>query len=62
MTPSEESLNLDIDLATLISTDVEMDISGIVARVVVTQSFKNPGDEWIEGLYIFPLPEDSAVD
>jgi Ca-activated chloride channel family protein len=33
-----------------------------VVRVQVTQTFTNPGNGWVEGLYVFPLPADCAVD
>jgi Ca-activated chloride channel family protein len=46
----------------LAHTEVEASISGIVARVVVTQSFRNPYDRPIEAVYMFPLPQDAAVD
>ena len=45
-----------------LSSDVDIDISGPIARVKVTQRFTNPTDGWVEGVYVFPLPEDSAVD
>ncbi len=48
--------------ATLINTDVEMRISGLVARVSVRQEFRNEGAEWVEGIYVFPLPDKAAVD
>lgn len=43
-------------------THVQMDVTGIVARVEVTQRFQNNSDDWVEGVYAFPLPENSAVD
>jgi Ca-activated chloride channel family protein len=43
-------------------TEVQMKITGIVARVEVHQRFENPGEQWVEGVYAFPLPENSAVD
>lgn len=43
-------------------TDVQADIIGYVGRVRVRQTFYNPLDEKIEAVYVFPLPEDSAVD
>ncbi len=46
----------------LVSTNVEATVSGMVARVNVTQSFTNDNDRPIEALYLFPLPADSAVD
>ena len=48
--------------AMLMNSDVEFDISGLVARVNVKQHFKNDSDQWVEGVYVFPLPEDAAVD
>ncbi len=49
-------------LAPTINTDVEMDINGLIARVSVTQHFSNPSSEWVNGIYVFPLPEKAAVD
>jgi Ca-activated chloride channel family protein len=43
-------------------TEVEADIVGFVARTTVQQTFKNPLEEKIEAVYVFPLPHDAAVD
>lgn len=43
-------------------TDVKAEISGSLARVNVTQEFTNPLDEKIEAVYVFPLPQNAAVD
>ncbi len=48
--------------APLLETDVEIRVTGPVARAHVRQSFTNPSSEWAEGVYVFPLPEDAAVD
>jgi Ca-activated chloride channel family protein len=48
--------------APLLATDVRISIAGIVARTQVTQRFVNTGDDWREGVYVFPLPESAAVD
>jgi Ca-activated chloride channel family protein len=45
-----------------LDTDVVIDVNGTIARTVVTQRFENPGDNWLEGTYVFPLPEQAAVD
>jgi Ca-activated chloride channel homolog len=45
-----------------VRTDVRMRITGPIARVAVTQEFLNPTAEWLEGVYIFPLPDGAAVD
>jgi len=44
-----------------LATDVDIDVNGPTARAVLTQAFENPSDKWVEALYVFPLPEDSAV-
>lgn len=46
----------------LAQTTVEAEVSGRVAQVVVTQQFQNPHDRPIEAVYLFPLPQDAAVD
>jgi len=43
-------------------TDVKMTITGPIARSVLTQTFSNPTDKWLEAVYAFPLPENAAVD
>jgi len=43
-------------------TDVKAEISGFLARVTVTQQFWNPSKEKIEAVYVFPLPNNAAVD
>ncbi|OLD27742.1 MAG: hypothetical protein AUJ04_03300 [Acidobacteria bacterium 13_1_40CM_3_55_6] len=41
---------------------MKAEISGFLARVVVTQEFENPFKEKIEAVYTFPLPQNAAVD
>jgi Ca-activated chloride channel family protein len=53
-TRRQQAINLE--------TDVKMHISGLTARVIVTQTFENNSDQWVEGQYLFPLLEKSAVD
>ena len=48
--------------APLLETDVEIRVTGHVARAKVTQRFLNPHPDWYEGTYVFPLPENAAVD
>lgn len=48
--------------AQLLSTNVDVQVNGMLARVVLVQRFVNAGDQWVEGEYVFPLPADSAVD
>src|SRR5262245_30165140 len=43
-------------------TGVKVEISGHLARVNLTQQFHNPRSEKIEAVYVFPLPQNAAVD
>ncbi len=46
----------------LLHTDVDINISGMIARSRIQQKFKNTSENWIEAVYVFPLPETAAVD
>ena len=51
--------------APLLKTDVHIAVTGIIARTTVRQDFTNPSrkkGDWLEGMYVFPLPETAAVD
>jgi Ca-activated chloride channel family protein len=52
---------LYLPLPTL-STEAEIAVGGVSARVAVVQRFKNASPEWLAGVYVFPLPENAAVD
>ncbi|HBA62150.1 MAG TPA: trypsin [Elusimicrobia bacterium] len=43
-------------------TDVRAGIAGFVAEVTVTQVFGNTSEDPIEAVYVFPLPENAAVN
>ena len=51
-----------IQPATLLDTDARITVSGPVAKVTLTQRFHNPSQQFREGRYLFPLPENAAVD
>lgn len=42
-------------------TDVRISVTGIAAQVEITQEFTNPSTSWLEAVYVFPMPGDSAV-
>ncbi len=48
--------------APVLETQIDITVTGIIARTRVTQRFHNPSDQWVEGVYVFPLPEGAAVD
>jgi Ca-activated chloride channel family protein len=52
----------DRGLFPLTRTEVKGDIQGQVISVEVTQRFENKFAEKIEAVYVFPLPNDGAVD
>lgn len=43
-------------------TAVKAEISGFVAEVLVTQVFANDSERPLEAVYVFPLPENAAVN
>ncbi|MBW2295722.1 MAG: hypothetical protein JRG94_26025, partial [Deltaproteobacteria bacterium] len=45
-----------------LDTEILVSVTGTMARVKVRQRFANPTASWVEGIYVFPLPEDAAVD
>jgi Ca-activated chloride channel homolog len=45
-----------------LGADYNVTISGPTGRTVLTQRFSNPANGWVEGVYVFPLPEGAAVD
>lgn len=46
----------------LLDTQVKMSVTGLIARAVVTQTFTNTSEDWVNGIYVFPLPSNAAVD
>ena len=52
----------DYSALTLLSSQYDVDITGIVAQVTITQSFINDTPNWVdEGMYAFPLASNAAV-
>jgi Ca-activated chloride channel homolog len=45
-----------------LGADYNVTISGPTGRTIITQRFSNPANGWVEGVYVFPLPEGAAVD
>jgi Ca-activated chloride channel family protein len=43
-------------------TDVKATIQGYIATVSLVQQYENPFDHKIEAIYVFPLPENAAVN
>jgi len=45
-----------------LKTVVDMNVSGMIVRSHIKQQFKNTSNNWVEAIYVFPLPELAAVD
>jgi len=45
-----------------LQSQVHFQISGLLARTRVQQQFSNSSDAYMEGIYVFPLPDGAAVD
>lgn len=54
--------NTNNNIAPGLKTDVNMQVSGLTNRVTVTQHYTNHSEQWLNGRYLFPLPENAAVD
>lgn len=50
------------DDAVRLGTDIDLTVSGPTVRARVTQIFRNPTKDWVEAVYVYPLPQGGAVD
>ena len=48
--------------ASRLGIDVDLTVSGPTVRARVTQIFRNPTKDWVEAVYVYPLPSGGAVD
>ena len=64
--PGEGSMQVassgSVRILPLKHTEVKAEISGFTAEVSVTQVFANSASVPIEAVYVFPLPENAAVN
>jgi len=44
-----------------LQTDFDIRVNGLIAEIIMKQTFRNPGKERLDGVYRFPLQESSAV-
>ncbi len=45
-----------------LKSHADVSINGMIAKVKLSQTFSNHTDDWQEGVYVFPLPENAAVN
>jgi Ca-activated chloride channel family protein len=43
-------------------TDIDIEVTGMLAYTVIRQQFLNDSPDWAEGRYVFPLPDEVAVE
>ena len=48
--------------ASRLGIDVDLTVSGPTVRARITQIFRNPTPDWVEAVYVYPLPSGGAVD
>ncbi len=54
--------NGTVQSALLLNTAIGGEVNGLIANINVKQTFKNTSTDWLNGQYLFPLPEGAAVD
>ena len=48
--------------AFLLNNKAHLEIFGLNARVTLEQTYENKSNEWVEGRYLLPLPDNGVVD
>ncbi len=48
--------------ALLINSSIDIAVTAMTAEVTLVQTFKNQSSEWVNARYLFPLPDDAAVN
>lgn len=51
----------DTQDAVILGSRISMHIAGVIAEVRLSQDFENSSQQWMEGIYVFPLPETASV-
>ena len=59
---SELKSGQNIFEAPTLKTDVDINVQGLLTTTTVKQYFINPTNTHMEAIYLFPLPESSALD
>ncbi|KEF30933.1 Inter-alpha-trypsin inhibitor domain protein [Marinobacter nitratireducens] len=47
--------------ALVLDSEFDIRVSGLIADSRLSRSFRNTGDQWREGVFVFPLPDDASV-
>lgn len=58
----EASLQTSYLASSVLRSEFDVQVNANIQRTKVTQYFENTSGNWQDGVYVFPLPEDAAVD
>ncbi|KPQ29000.1 MAG: marine proteobacterial sortase target protein [Marinobacter excellens HL-55] len=47
--------------ALILDSDFSVQVSGLLAQTTLTRAFRNTSDRWLEGVFVFPLPDKATV-
>ncbi len=47
--------------ALVLDASMDLEVQGLLANLTLEQTFRNTSDQWLNGRYLFPLPEDAAI-
>ncbi|GGC65040.1 marine proteobacterial sortase target protein [Marinobacter halophilus] len=47
--------------ALILDSDFNVQVSGMLAQTKLTRSFRNTSERWLEGIFVFPLPDNATV-
>jgi len=56
-----DSDNPETDKLPLKSTEANVNIAGVISDVLITQTYKNEGDNTLEAIYVFPASTRAAI-
>ncbi|WP_428033515.1 marine proteobacterial sortase target protein [Amphritea sp.] len=48
--------------ALLMNSHIRGQVNGLVVSLTLTQEFKNTSANWVNGRYVFPLPDNAVID
>lgn len=48
--------------ALALTTEIDVEVIGLLARTTLRHRFRNPSEQWVEGRYQFPLPDNASID
>ena len=47
--------------ALILDSEFSVQVSGLLAQTTLTRAFRNTSERWLEGVFVFPLPDNATV-